>query len=97
MMDNTEFIAISDFCESHDIALTFVIELQEYGLIQVVKRNNDRYIPIQELPKAEKIVRLYLDLEINLEGIEVIEHLLEKIQKMQQEITVLKNHIRLYE
>ncbi len=97
MMDNTEFIALSDFCESHDITSTFVIELQEYGLLQVVKRNNDSYIPIQELPKAEKIVRLYLELDINLEGIEVIEHLLEKIHKMQQEITLLRNHLRLYE
>lgn len=97
MMDNTEFIALSDFCESHDITSTFVIELQEYGLIQVVNRNNDIYIPIQELPKAEKIVRLYLDLDINLEGIEVIENLLEKMQNMQREITLLKNHLRLYE
>ncbi len=94
MMDNTEFIALSDFCESHDITSTFVIELQEYGLIQVVNRNNDIYIPIQELPKAEKIVRLYLDLDINLEGIEVIENLLEKMQNMQREITLLKNHLR---
>lgn len=97
MMDNTEFIAISDFCESHNITSTFVIELQEYGLIQVVNRNNDIYIPIQELPKAEKIVRLYLDLDINLEGIEVIENLLDKIHNMQREITLLKNHLRLYE
>ena len=96
-MDSSEYIAITDFCNSHDIASTFVIELQEYGLIQVVKRNNDRYIPIQELPKAEKIVRLYLDLDINLDGIEVIERLLKRIQEMQQEITVLKNHLRLYE
>lgn len=97
MMDNIEFIALSDFCKSHKITSTFVIELEEYGLIRMVNRNNARYLPIQELPKAEKIVRLYLDLDINLEGIEVIEHLLEKIHKMQQEITVLKNHLRIYE
>ena len=96
-MDNIEFIPLSDFCKSHDITSTFVIELEEYGLIRMVDRNNSRYLPIQELPKAEKIVRLYLDLDINLEGIEVIEHLLEKIRKMQQEITVLKNHLRIYE
>jgi len=97
MMDNIEVIALSDFCKSHDIASTFVIELEEYGLIRMVDRDNARCLPIQELPKAEKIIRLYLVLDIDLEGIEVIGHLLEKIQKMQQEITVLKNHLRLYE
>ncbi len=96
-MENEEYIAITDFCSSYDITSTFVMQLGDYGLIHIVRENDNRYIPAQELPKAEKIVRLYLDLDINLEGIEVIDRLLDRIEGMQQEITALKNRLRLYE
>jgi hypothetical protein len=51
----------------------------------------------EELSKAEKIVRLYKDLDINLEGIEVINQLLYRIEILQGEIISLKNRLRLYE
>jgi hypothetical protein len=38
-------------------------------------------------------VRLHYDLDINIEGIETINHLLEKIEEMQREIAHLKNKI----
>ncbi|MDX1760458.1 MAG: chaperone modulator CbpM, partial [Arenibacter algicola] len=54
------------------------------------------YLPIQQLPKAEKILRLHSDLDINLEGIAVITRLLKRMEKMQNEITQLKNKLDLY-
>jgi hypothetical protein len=43
------------------------------------------------MQKLEKFVRLHYDLDINLEGIETINYLLEKIEKMQREILELRN------
>jgi hypothetical protein len=43
------------------------------------------------MQKLEKFVRLHYDLDINLEGIETINYLLEKIEKMQKEILELRN------
>ena len=43
------------------------------------------------------MVRLHYDLEINMEGIDAITHLLKKLQTMQDEISVLKNKLRVYE
>ncbi|MEQ8218685.1 MAG: chaperone modulator CbpM [Arenibacter sp.] len=91
-----EYILITDFCASHKIETHFIMELYEYGLVDVVVKEDIRYIPIQQLPKAEKMLRLHSDLNINLEGIAVITRLLNRMEKMQNEITQLKNKLDLY-
>ncbi|NKI27154.1 MerR family transcriptional regulator [Arenibacter sp. 6A1] len=96
-MGNEHYIAITDFCISHNISSKFILELHDYGLIELISMEKTRYIPLQQLPRAEKILRLYSDLEINLEGIAVINHLLDRIEKMQDEIIFLKNKLHLYE
>lgn len=96
-MKQDKYIAIEDFCTSHNIETEFVLQLYDMGLVDVVFQENLQYLPIQQLPKAEKIVRLYLDLEINLEGIGVITDLLERIESMHNEITYLHNKLRRYE
>jgi hypothetical protein len=92
-----EYILITDFCTSHNIETHFVMELYEFGLVDVVVKENVHYLPMQQLPKAEKILRLHSDLDINLEGIAVITRLLNRMEKMQDEITQLKNKLNLYE
>ncbi|MDL5512346.1 chaperone modulator CbpM [Arenibacter sp. M-2] len=91
-----EYILITDFCMSHNIETHFVTELYEYGLVDIVVKEDVQYIPIQQLPKAEKILRLHADLDINLEGIAVITQLLNQMEKMQDEITQLKNKLDLF-
>jgi chaperone modulatory protein CbpM len=44
----------------------------------------------------EQYLRLAQDLEINLEGIHAVSHLLNQVQQMQEEITVLQNEINYY-
>lgn len=92
-----EYVLITDFCTSHDIETHFILQLFDNGLVDIVLKENSYYLPVKQLPKAEKIVRLYSELEINLEGIEVITQLLNRIEKMQAEIIYLKNKLDLYE
>lgn len=91
-----EYILITDFCTSHNIETHFVMELYDYGLVDVVVKEDTHYLPVQQLPKAEKILRLHSDLDINLEGIAVITRLLNRMEKMQNEITQLNNKLDLY-
>jgi len=55
------------------------------------------FIDSGQLQQLEKYIRLYYELDINLEGIETITHLLRRIDLMQDEIIMLKNRLRLYE
>lgn len=96
-MKQDNYIAIADFCSSHNITSQFVMQLSDLGLLEIVYRQDLHYLPMKQLPKAEKIVRLYLDLDINLEGIEVITHLLDRIENMQTELISLQNKLRRYE
>ncbi len=90
-MEHDELIPIKDFCIYHNIEYSFIDSLENSGLISVTSVKQSAFIPVDEMRKLEKFVRLHYDLDINLEGIETISYLLEKIEEMQQEILQLKN------
>lgn len=96
-MNLEELINVSDFCANHEITHALIVSFQEYGLVEIVESQNTWYLPVTELPKAERIVRLYADLDINLEGIAVVTQLLDRMTQMQNEITTLKNRLQRYE
>jgi hypothetical protein len=55
------------------------------------------FVPEEELVLLEKMIRLHHELDINFEGVEAISYLLMRMEKMQQELTEVKNRLRLYE
>ncbi|MGH2565106.1 MAG: chaperone modulator CbpM, partial [Ginsengibacter sp.] len=75
----------------HDIEYSFISSLEDSGLISVTSVKRSSFINSNDLHKLEKFVRLHYDLDINIEGIETINYLLEKIEAMQKEIMKLKN------
>jgi hypothetical protein len=94
----TEYlIPIDKFCASHDIEISFISSLQESGLIEITTIKESAFIEADQLQKLEKFVRLYYELDINLEGIETVNYLLQHINVLQDEITILKNKLRIYE
>jgi hypothetical protein len=96
-MDAQQWIPANEFCASHNIEISFIRSLQENGLIEITLVEDGGFIPASQLQQLEKIIRLYYELDINLEGIETITHLLQRILTMQDEITLLKNRLRRYE
>jgi hypothetical protein len=96
-MNKVNLIPANEFCASHNIEISFIESLQEAGLIETTTIKETEYINENQLYELEKIVRLYYELNINLEGIDTIFHLLQRINDMQDEITLLRNRLRLYE
>lgn len=92
-MNKDELIPAEDFCMYHNVEYSFISSLQDSGLITITSVERSTYIPADEMQKLEKLVRLHYDLDINLEGIETIYHLLEKVEEMQKEILRLQNRI----
>ncbi len=91
------FIAVDEFCASHEIEISFITSLRENGLIEVTTIKETAFIDSVQLPQLEKFVRFYYDLDINLEGIETISHLIKRINGLHDEIGLLRNKLRLYE
>jgi pyridoxine 5'-phosphate synthase PdxJ len=96
-MQTEEMIRVNEFCIHHNVELTFITELKACGLIQVHTKEDQLCIHESQLPQLEKLVRLYYEMDINLEGIETITYLLNRMNEMQQEILNLHNRLDLYE
>lgn len=86
-------IRIIDICQSHQIELQFIRNLSSNGLIEVVTQDEEEFVKEEELKALEQFATWHYDLEINLQGIEVAQHLLHKIEQLQEEIRFLRTEI----
>ena len=96
-MQPEKLTAVDIFCAHHNIEISFISLLQQSGLIEVIVIEDARFIDSTQLQQLEKIVHFYYELDINLEGIETVNHLLQRINSLQDEIIMLRNRLRLYE
>jgi hypothetical protein len=96
-MQTEYLIAVDKFCASHNIEISFISSLEQNGLIEITNIKETGYIDAGQLQQLEKYIRFYYEMDINLEGIETITHLLRRIDQMQDEIIMLRNRLRLYE
>ena len=96
-MTNEEMVAAKEFCISHNVEISFLHSLGESALIEIITIEETAFINRDHLPEREKLVRLHYDMDINLEGIETIHHLLQQINTMQNEMQTLRNRLRIYE
>jgi len=96
-MQTENLIDINEFCVNHNIEISFISSLQQTGLIEITTIKETEFIDAGQLQQLEKFVHFYYELDINLEGIETIDHLLKRINYLQDEIISLKNRLRLHE
>jgi len=96
-METGEMILLDEFCASHDVEISFIQLLENHGLLEIIIVNQSLCIPASELPRLEQIMRLHLELNINPEGIDAINNLLQRIEYMQNEIIGLRNKLSFYE
>lgn len=96
-MNIKNLIPANEFCVHHNIEISFISSLCENGLLNMTTIEETSYIHKNQLPELERIIRFYSELDINIEGIETITHLLKRINELQNEITTLKNRLNLFE
>jgi len=96
-MQTQDLINANEFCIHHNIEISFIQSLQEAGLVEISVIEESYFVDINELQRLEKLVHFYYDLGINIEGIETISHLLQRINNMEAEINRLKNKLSFYD
>lgn len=96
-MPTNRLIEVKEFCTHHHIEVSFISSLSETGLIEIFFNQESAFFDAEQLPQVEKFIRFHYDLDINLEGIECINHLLLRTVGLQDEIASLRNRLRLYE
>ncbi len=85
-----ELITVTEYCVHYHTDITFVDALEQNGLITLMQIEQERFIPYEQLQELEWYSRLHRELDINLEGIDVVRHLLQKIKSMQDHIQELE-------
>ncbi|WP_457616535.1 chaperone modulator CbpM [Lutibacter sp.] len=96
-MSSESLISIQQICKHYDIPVSFINSLNEFGIIEIEYIDNDKCIYEKHLNQVEKMMRLHYDLNINFEGIDVINNLLQRTELLENEIRLLKNRLLIYE
>ncbi|WP_435314346.1 chaperone modulator CbpM [Cellulophaga fucicola] len=96
-MSEKTLILVETLCSHYNIEISFMDDLNNMGLIEIEIIEQNQFIHQDQISNLEKIIRLYTELNVNLEGIDVVFNLLEKEKALQEKINTLKNRLRLYE
>lgn len=96
-MNLEDLIPTEEICTRYKVEHTFINSLHESGLMHIITIEKTNYVPLEEVGEFEKLRRLHYDLEINLEGLEAIHHLLQQVKKLQEQNRQLRNRLNLYE
>ncbi|HJA14377.1 MAG TPA: chaperone modulator CbpM [Candidatus Butyricimonas faecavium] len=91
----TELIIVREYCQKSHVDPSFIVSLEEDGLIDIQVVDGERYLLVSQMQDLERFVRWHEDLAVNIEGIGVIHELMGRMHEMQQEINQLRREVRL--
>ncbi len=96
-MATQDLILIEKLCIHYKIEFSFFDALDNIGLIKIETVEQNKFINQDKIGDIEKMIRLHRELNVNLEGIDIVFNLLQKEKALQEKINTLKNRLRLYE
>ena len=96
-MQHSEYIAIPSLCTHYQIEMSFFDTLSDYGLIEIITVEKSHCIHQDKIADVEKMIRLNKELNLNFEGIDTVFNLLEKIEKLQDDLISARNRLKRYE
>lgn len=92
-MKKPKLIQLDTLCKHYRVERSFFTRLQEIGLIEIERVKETYYVHPDQIIEVEKIVRIHQDLEVNIEGIDVVFNLLKKIETLQQQLDDARNRL----
>ena len=79
------YIAVEEFCNHHGIEVKLIREFADFGLVALHVENSQEYLPDKAISRLERTLRLFQELEVNKEGIEVILHMRKQLKKLRRQ------------
>ncbi|MFV5689386.1 chaperone modulator CbpM [Flavobacterium sp. LT1R49] len=96
-MNIENLIPLPTLSTHYKVEMAFFNNLSEMGLLEIKTIEETQYIHPDAIFEIEKIIRMHQELDVNIEGIDVVFNLLQKIEDLQNELITIKNRLRLYE
>ncbi|HEY0299523.1 MAG TPA: chaperone modulator CbpM [Arachidicoccus sp.] len=95
-MENN-LIPLQHLCTHYHAEISFVHSLHDYGLIEITTIEQQTYIAEEQIKEIERMIHLHYDLDINIEGIDAINHLMQRVNDLNKELIGLRNRLNRYE
>ncbi len=92
-----DLISTEDLCVRYQVEQQFIRALDDKGIIEIKRVEHREYILLDQINEFERMRRFYYELHLNMESLEVVRHLLDKIEGLQLEKQRLLNRLRRYE
>ena len=89
-------ILYSECIRVYQVKESFIDSLGELGLIRVAGTAEDRFVEYEDIDELEQFVRWHNEMDINVEGIEALYYLLERVKQLQDEMEQLRDELRFY-
>ena len=96
-MVEQNLILIETLCVHYEIEVSFFNDLDNIGLIQIETIDQKLFIHEDKISRLEKMIRIHQELNVNIEGIDVVFNLLQKVDQLQSELISVNNRLKLYE
>lgn len=93
LIEETTTISFSEVCEKYHIPEELLMEMLEQGLFPSQSAEKEQlFLDQKALRRMESAFRLHRDLGINLPGVTLALELLEELEKMHNELDILRKH-----
>jgi hypothetical protein len=93
---NGNRLQYSECLRIYEVEESFIESLHEVGLIRLIDQDEERFIEYDDLSDLEQFIRWHYEMDINVEGIDALRHMLERVRSLQSEITQLRHELQFY-
>jgi chaperone modulatory protein CbpM len=90
-------ITVTEYSINCNIEPEFLMSLEDSGIVVFTLENQEKYIQEEQLTELERYIHFHYDLNINIEGIDAIRHLLQKVHHLDAEVKQLQSRLKLHE
>jgi pyridoxine 5'-phosphate synthase PdxJ len=95
-MMNAKRLLYSECLRIYEVDESFIESLHEVGLIHVVVSEQERFIEYDDLSDLEQFIRWYYEMNINVEGIDALRNMIERVKSLQSEVDKLRSELQFY-
>lgn len=92
-----DMISVTAYCEKYHTAPDFIEALRQNGLLTVTIIEAEPCIHFDDLHDLEMFSNWYYDMNINVEGIDALMNMLERMRNLQQQVSSLQARLSVYE
>ncbi|MCF8238654.1 MAG: chaperone modulator CbpM [Saprospiraceae bacterium] len=96
-MNAPHYIPLETVCTHYQIEVTLIERLGEMELLEIHTVDQMACIHEDHLSQLERLLRLQQELHLDSDSLDVVLHLVQKVEDLQSELNRLQSRLQIYE